>query len=155
MLTHARALLRGGGTAYLEADFRQPATILAQAAATLDFEKPVAVMLIALLHLVRDEESPYEHVAALVEALAPGSYLVISHGTADFVPEEVRAKVAAADARTANPSQVRSQAEIARFFEGFEVLEPGIVPVSEWRNPGSSVPAIEASCYGAVGRRIP
>ncbi|GAA0269837.1 SAM-dependent methyltransferase [Cryptosporangium japonicum] len=153
VLTHARALLRGGGTAYLEADFRTPGVILDRAASTLDFDEPIGLLLVALLHLVRDSDRPYAHVATLVEALPPGSYLVISHGTADLVPEAVRARVAAADATSPTPSQVRSKDEVAGFFAGLELVEPGIVPVSEWRPEGVPVPPPEASCYGAVARK--
>ncbi|GAA3385165.1 SAM-dependent methyltransferase [Cryptosporangium minutisporangium] len=157
VLVHARALLRGGATDYLDGDFRQPEDILERAAKSLDFRQPVGLMLVALLHLVRDEDTPYAHVATLVDACAPGSCLTISHGTADFVSAETRAKVAAADAKTPNPSQVRSKDEIARFFTGLEIVEPGIVPISEWRAEGEPAPRPtpeEVSCYGALAHKL-
>jgi hypothetical protein len=158
VLTHAGALLHGtpeGVTEYLQADARDPRGILEQARRLLDFDRPVALSLIALLHFVADEDGAYELVDTLVEALAPGSCLVLSAMTADFEPENVRRGVAAYAAGGVT-LVARSQAEMGLFFKGLEVMEPGIVSVAHWHpelasaggNPDGESPV---SLYGAVG----
>ncbi|MGW2741479.1 SAM-dependent methyltransferase [Streptomyces sp. NPDC001450] len=151
VLAHANALLRGtpeGVTEYVQADARDPRAILEQAARVLDFDRPVALSLIALLHFVADEDGAHELVATLVDALAPGSCLVLSTMTADFEPENVRRGIAAYAAGGVT-LVARSQAEVGTFFEGLELLEPGIVSVADWRP--ESEPDGPISLYGAVG----
>ncbi|WP_063753188.1 SAM-dependent methyltransferase, partial [Streptomyces resistomycificus] len=134
VLAHAEALLRGtpeGVTEYLQADAREPAAILEQARRILDFDRPVALSLIALLHFVADEDGAHELVDTLVEALAPGSCLVVSAMTADFEPENVQRGIAAYAAGGVT-LVARSQAEMGRFFKGLEVLDPGVVSVADW-----------------------
>lgn len=158
VLAHAEALLRGtpeGVTEYLQADARDPAAILEQARRILDFDRPIALSLIALLHFVADEDGAYELVDTLVEALAPGSCLVLSAMTADFEPENVRRGIAAYAAGGVT-LVARSQAEMGGFFKGLEVMEPGIVSVADWHpelGPGGESPDGEGpvSLYGAVG----
>ncbi len=155
VMVHARALLRRrsdtGITDYIEADLRDPDTILEHAARTLDFSRPVALMLVAILHFIREEEDPYAIVARLVEAMPSGSHLVISHGTGEWLSEEV---IAASGTGLA-PIWFRSREQVARFFDGLELLEPGIVSAAHWRAENEPRPrpsAQEISMYSAVAR---
>jgi SAM-dependent methyltransferase len=139
VLAHAHALLNGtpqGATAYLHGDLRQPAAILEGAARTLDLTRPVALLLVGVLHVVPDADRPRVHVAHLVDALVPGSHLVISHMTDTVETEaDLRAMSARLDElmRRSNPPALRPRDEVARFFDGLELLDPGLVPVPEWR----------------------
>jgi len=160
VLAHAEALLRGtpeGATDYVQADARDPRRILEQAVEVLDFDRPVALSLIALLHFVADEDGAYELVDTLVGALAPGSCLVLSAMTADFEPENVRRGIAAYTAGGMT-LVARSRDETARFFTGLELLDPGIVSVADWRpEPAegeSDLGRGPVSLYGAVGRKV-
>ena len=157
VLAHASALLHGtpeGVTEYLQADAREPGAIIEQAGLVLDFDRPVALSLIALMHFVADEDGAHDLVRTLVDALAPGSFLVLSALTADFEPEQVRRGV---DAYAAGGVTLvaRSQAETSLFFKGLEVIDPGIVSVVDWRpdlavdgTPDGEGPV---SLYGGVG----
>jgi trans-aconitate methyltransferase len=155
VLAHARALLTsapGGQTAYLDADANHPDTILEQAAGTLDFSQPVAITLLLILQVIKD---PYALTSRLVDAVPPGSYLAISIPASDIQPE-----AEAAAARRLNESMpgvtitFRGHAEVTRFFDSLELLEPGVVPVNYWRpGPGGPDPARELSAYAAVGRK--
>jgi hypothetical protein len=133
VMVHARALLTAapgaGPTNYLEADVRSPELILQEAERLLDFRRPVALMLVAVLHFIADEEDPHGIVRRLLAALPSGSYLVLSHSVGDFLaPEAVHAF------RTgAIPVYLRRHDEVARFFDGLDVLEPGVVSISSWR----------------------
>lgn len=142
VLTHARALLQGspeGATAYLDADLRRPETVLSDPALhdTLDLDRPVALTLVAVMHFLQDDNEPYAIVDAFRQALAPGSYLVMTHATDDHLTPEQRARNVEADARSGVTFQLRSTAQFARFFDGLELIEPGITSVLRWR------PAIE------------
>ncbi|MFE0515564.1 SAM-dependent methyltransferase [Streptomyces sp. NPDC058964] len=155
VLAHAGALLRGtpaGVTEYLQADAREPGTILEQAARVLDFDRPVALSLIALLHFVADEDGAHDLVDTLVGALAPGSCLVLSAMTADFEPENVRRGIAAYAAGGVT-LVARSHAEFSALFKGLELLEPGAVSVTDWRPEGTPDGEGPVSLYGAVGRK--
>jgi len=138
VLTHARALLTSGpkgATDYLDADLRDPELILREAERTLDFNRPVALVLAAILHFVEDEAA-YDVVARLAAALAPGSYLVMSHLTPDLNPQnEASRRVAKTYADQGLAFVLRSRAGILRFFtdSGLELVEPGIVPAHRWR----------------------
>ncbi|WP_320065005.1 SAM-dependent methyltransferase [Micromonospora sp. RTGN7] len=163
VLVHARALLtssQAGATAYLDADLRDPARILAagELHRTLDLSRPVALILVAVAHFLTDADRPYDVVARLVDALPSGSYLVVSHVTTDLMSAEIvdlwTAEVVAG--RMKQDAVARSRAEFARFFAGLDLVEPGIVPVTEWRAevPESErSPLTEASIYGAVARK--
>ncbi|MEU0005414.1 SAM-dependent methyltransferase [Streptomyces sp. NPDC006314] len=155
VLAHASALLRGtpeGVTEYVQADARDPQTILRCAAQTLDLGRPVALSLIALLHFVADEDGAHDVVSALVDALAPGSCLVLSMMTADFEPENVRKGIAAYAAGGVT-LVARSRDEVSVFFEGLDLLEPGIVPVADWRREEAPDGVGPISLYGGVGRK--
>jgi hypothetical protein len=157
VLAHARALLTGGpdgATAYIDADLRGPQDILSHPhlMKTLDLTKPVGLLIIAVLHFIRDEDNPYEHVAALVRAMPSGSYLAMSHVTSDFMTPEAVADIATG---RFGPFYPRSKEEFARFFDGLELLLPGIVPIVEWHPDPGDEPrpsAVEAPSYGAVAR---
>jgi hypothetical protein len=144
VLTHARALLpsitREGACGYVDADLHQPDTIVAQAAQTLDFTQPVAVLLLAVLHFIADPAAPAAIVAKLASALAPGSYLAISHLTADFAPEQVTAATEAYNALAPVPVAARTHTQITALFGGLPLLAPGVVPVTEWRPPIGELP---------------
>ncbi|MGW4946472.1 SAM-dependent methyltransferase [Actinoplanes sp. NPDC004185] len=157
VLTHARALLTSseqGATAYIDADVRDPEKILRDPAVreTLDWSKPVALLLVAVLHFVEDSEDPYGIVARLVDELPAGSYLVLSHATFDPLDPETIAAMNAVNEGIKPRFSPRTLAEVSRFFEGLDLLEPGIVSVSDWRPVGDGPrpgPA-EATGYGAV-----
>jgi hypothetical protein len=160
VLVHARALLTSsaaGATAYVDADLREPDRILAapDLLRTLDLSRPIALTMIAVLHFITDDMDPYGIVARLVRALPPGSYLVMSHGTWDPIPPETLAKMQQLRDNTAQPFNPRSAEEIARFFTGLDLVDPGIVPVAEWRADDEPQPrpaAADVAFYGAVAR---
>ncbi|MET9734077.1 SAM-dependent methyltransferase [Streptomyces sp. NPDC006458] len=157
VLAHASALLRStpeGATEYVQADARDPRSILERAGRVLDFDRPVAVSLIALLHFIADEDGAHDLVSTLVDALAPGSCLVLSAMTADFEPENVRRGI---DLYTAQGVTLvaRSQAELGTFFAGLDLMDPGIVSVADWRTDlaedESDIGPGPVSLYGAIG----
>jgi hypothetical protein len=136
VLAHARALLTSdppGATDYIDADLRNTGVILAQAARTLDFSRPVAVMLVGILQCIPDEDDPRGIVAALMDAVPPGSYLAVSHPAAD-VYAQARAGAALLNEGLASPIIFRTRAAVARFFDGLELVEPGLVSISQWRS---------------------
>lgn len=140
-VAHSRKILAGcDGVTAVAGDFRRPAEILAdpQVRAVLDLDQPVAVLLVAVLHALPDQDDPFGAVAQLREALAPGSYLVIAHGTDESRPA-VAADLVRVSQRTTTPLIVRSRAEITRFFDGFELIDPGLVWAPQWR-PDAPVP---------------
>ncbi|MET8975756.1 SAM-dependent methyltransferase [Streptomyces sp. NPDC004539] len=135
---HTRAALANDPRAdAVAADLRDPATILTspQVRALLDLDRPVAVLLIAILHFVDDEDDPYGAVAALRDALAPGSMLVLTHASFEGIPLPPERAGGAVDVYKdiRNPLIMRSRSEIARFFEGYDMVEPGLVPMPLWR----------------------
>ncbi|MDN3025519.1 SAM-dependent methyltransferase [Streptomyces sp. S.PB5] len=158
VLAHAGALLRGtdeGVTEYIEADARDPRKILEQAGRIIDLDRPVALSLIALMHFIADEDGAHDVVDALVDALAPGSALVLSAMTADFEPENVRRGIEAYAAGGVT-LVARDKDEFGRFFKGLDVLEPGVVSVKDWRPELAVDETPDAdggpvSLYGAVG----
>src|SRR5262245_18350297 len=157
-IVHAlsRALLGAPNTAFLLGDLREPGSILEapEVGKLIDFERPVAILLVAVLHFIQDREDPGAIVATLRDAVAPGSYLTISHGSADVSqPEpEVAAKVVRAYQRSAVPVALRSRAEIEGFFGDFELLDPGLEQIQRWR-PDGPVAAVSGGIYGGVGRK--
>ncbi|MFA3876456.1 SAM-dependent methyltransferase [Streptomyces sp. MMCC 100] len=145
VLAHARALLTSGPegrTDYIDADLKSPARILEQAARTLDFDRPVALCLVAVLHFVEDAEA-YPIVRELVDALPAGSRLVLSHLTDDLNPENVRA-VQRTYTERGFTFVLRSREDVERFFteSGLELADPGVVPVHHWR-PDHAAPVPE------------
>ncbi|MBQ1087677.1 SAM-dependent methyltransferase [Streptomyces sp. B93] len=159
VLAHAAALLRStpqGMTEYLQADVRDPAAIIDGAKKVLDLDRPVALSLIALLHFVSDADGAHELVNRLLAELPSGSYLMMTHATGDFTPEESAAateKLKAAGITLA----LRSRTEFAHFFDGLELVDPGVVVVPDWHPElGEPVPGQDDGVipgYGAVGRK--
>lgn len=154
VLRHARALLSGtpeGATGFVHADVRAPEVILERARELLDFGRPVALSLNAVLHFVTDDEDPYGLTRTLVGALAPGSFLALSHGTMDEHPE-LRRKVESAYREGAIPLGIRTHAEVLRFFEGLDLVEPGLVPANAWYRDGPAPAAGRSGFYAGVAR---
>jgi SAM-dependent methyltransferase len=136
VLAHARVLLASdpeGACSYLQADLRDPARILNEAAQTLDFTRPTAVLLVAVLHFVPDAEDPAGIVEELAGALAPGSFIAISHLTADLAPEQVTSGVAAYNSLVPAGITARSHAQVTGLFGGLPLVPPGVVPVADWQ----------------------
>ena len=159
VLAHARALMTShpaGATAFIEADLREPGKILANPALreTLDPGKPVALMLIAILMLFRDEDDPQGIVRELVDALPSGSYLTITHATADFNPQEMAAAVTVTR-QGGLMLTPRTEEEVAAFLDGLDLVGPGVVPVLGWRPDPDVVPEDPrgAYYYAAMGRK--
>ena len=159
VLAHARALLASapqGRTAYIHADLRRPEDILASAEVrdTLDLSKPVALMLVAILHFLTDADDPAGIVATLLGALPSGSYLVASHVTPEHDPEGVGG-LERTYRRGGIPAQSRHAKDFAALaFSGLELVGPGVVLVSEWRRPDGRGPEpAEVNWYGGIGRK--
>lgn len=154
VLRHAEALLISspeGATDYVDADVREPELILERARALLDFRRPVALSLIALMHFLPDDQDPYGITRTLVEALPPGSWLILSHGTADQHPELAEAtRNAYRDG--AIPLRMRTRAEVEPFFDGLDLVEPGLVPAVEWYREGPAPEPGRSGFYVGVAR---
>ena len=157
VLAHARALLTSspeGVTAYLDADLRDTDRILEQAADILDFTMPVAIMLLAILHYVPDLGEAQRIVARLVSAVPFGSYLTISHAASDISPEEMAEMIKRMNRHLAEGNHVaRSHEVVAQFFDGLEVLEPGVVMVTQWRPESLLEAQGPTSLWGGVARK--
>jgi hypothetical protein len=156
VLAHARALLTSrpeGATDYLDADLRDPDRILAQATGILDFGRPVAIMLVAILHYIPDLAQARQIVARLLDRVPAGSFLVISHAGSDLSPDEIAAfekvlnEFLPGDRHVARPRH-----EVRRFFDGTELLTPGVVRVSEWRPASAKEAGVPTTLWGGVGR---
>jgi S-adenosyl methyltransferase len=142
VLTHARALLAStpeGATAYIDADLRDTGTLLEKAARILDFTEPTAVTMLAVLHAVGDEDDPYAIVAQIMQAFPSGSYLAISHIAAELEREKLDESRDRVNRISHQQYTHRSHAEVLRFFDGLEMVEPGLVELRHWR------PTIEGS----------
>jgi O-methyltransferase involved in polyketide biosynthesis len=158
VLAHAHYLLKSvepGGTRYIQADLRDTGSIIDQAADFLDLSQPVAVMLVGLLHHFRDEDDPYRLVARLMEAVPSGSYLAMSHLAIDIMPEAMAAAAVHLNEAMEEPWIPRTHAGVAKFFEGLEPVDPGVVQVDEWRNPDAPPPppGWTNPLYVGVGRK--
>ncbi|MFD9461534.1 SAM-dependent methyltransferase [Streptomyces sp. NPDC060027] len=159
VLAHAAALLRSsdtGVTEYLQADVRDPDAILDGARKILDFDRPVALSLVALLHFVSDADGAHALVGRLLSELPSGSYLMVTHATADFTPEESAAAIEKLKAAGVTLA-LRSREEFSRFFDGLDLVEPGVSVVHEWHPElGEPVPGQDDGVipgYGAVARK--
>ena len=156
VLTHARALLTSdpaGATEYLDADLRDPLGILARAEQLLDFSRPVAVMLMAVLQHLDDEDEPYRITETLLEPLPPGSYLALSHPARDINAEAMARMAETLNKTMAEKVTFRDHSEVARFFDGLELVEPGMVQASKWRPASESEAASPAALWAGVARR--
>jgi hypothetical protein len=167
VLTHARVLMNStaqGRIDYIHADLRDPDSILGHPCLTgddpaLNLDRPVALMLIAVLHFLPDDDAPHPIVQRLVDALPSGSFLALSHVTGDHNPEQIEKGTAAYLARGVR-IQHRSRADVLRFADGLELVEPGLANIHQWRpDPAAdgataeSVTPAEVSCYGLVARK--
>ncbi|MGD0704462.1 MAG: SAM-dependent methyltransferase [Trebonia sp.] len=155
VLTHARALLRStpqGALAYLDADLLDPGFILAEAAKTLDFGQPVAIMLLTVLQFAPDSEV-YDIVERLVAASAPGSFLVISHPASDIEPERHSDMVQRMNESMQQKVTLRDRAAMTRLFSGLDLVEPGIVKASQWRPDSGADAATATVLWAGVARK--
>ncbi|WP_405860177.1 SAM-dependent methyltransferase [Streptomyces sp. NBC_00090] len=159
-VAHSRAVLEGDEAAtVVAADLRKPADILhsPEVSRLLDLDRPVALLLVAVLHFLEDADRPDEAVAELIDGLAPGSLLVVTHASYEGIPltEEQAGGTVGVYRNIRNPLVMRSGEEITRFFEGTELVEPGLVPMPAWR-PESSVEEEDPwafSGFAGVGRK--
>jgi len=154
VLVHARALLTStpeGATDYIDADIRDVDQILAQAAQTLDFSRPVAVILLGILNFVVEDDAAHAIVGKLLDAVPSGSYLVVSHPTLQVHREAVERAMQMWNSSGAAPICSRTPDEIATFFDRLEVLQPGLVTVSQWRPNGNDTATVTEWC--GVGRK--
>ena len=156
VLAHARALLTSGPagvTDYIDADLRDTGKILDIAARTLDFSQPVAITLMAIVHLIGDQDDPYGIIARLMDAMPSGSYLAMSHLAADINV----AAVSEARTRVTQFIQVeqtyRTHEEVLRFFDGLDLVDPGLARVQEWRPESELQAKAPAALWGGVGRK--
>lgn len=161
VLVYADSLLAStpqGATGYVEADVRDPEGLLAcvEESGCVDLRQPLGLSLNAVLHFVPDELDAYGIVAALVDRLVPGSYLALSHCTPDFEPE-AWAAIVEVYTSGGTPLQVRSKAEVERFFDGLQLMDPGVVVAHRWRPEPASGPSLvsdgQASLYAGVARK--
>jgi hypothetical protein len=156
VLSHAKALLKStpeGACAYLDGDLRDPDTILAGAADTLDFSKPVAVMLIAVMHFVGDDDEASAIINKLMGACVPGSFLAMSHAASDIDAEQVAEMIRRLNESTAEKTTLRDRVGVARLFDELELVEPGLVRAAEWRPDTELEAASPASLWGGVARK--
>jgi SAM-dependent methyltransferase len=157
VLAHARALLvsnEEGVTDYIDADLRDTGAILTQAARLLDFDQPVAVTLIAILHAIPDSDDPHAIVATLMDALPPGSYLAISHRGADLFDRETEGDLTDVTNRMMHQKLAgRGREQVLRFFDGMDLVPPGLVRVEEWRPDLATDTTARSSLWGAAGRK--
>ena len=157
VISHARALLTSsaaGKTDYIQADLRDWPAISAAAQRTLDFSRPVAVLLIAVLHFILDEEDPRRLISRMMADLAPGSYLVIAHAASDIQAGTAAAMAQSYNATSSLTITPRDGATVARFFDGLEMVSPGLMPLDQWRGSGPATTAESGlSCYCGIGRK--
>jgi hypothetical protein len=164
VVAHARGLITSspqGTTTCIQADLRAVDTILTDPAvrATIDLTRPVGVLLIAVLHFLNDNDNPYDAVARLLGALHSGSYIALSHATLDPLPQDVVEQLTAltgpgGDHGTFRP---RTRVDVSRFVDGLDLMDPGVVPIVQWRtdrSPQAAASVADTAMYGAVARLI-
>jgi len=155
--SHGRALLASGDqVGMVLGDLRDPAGVLAHPDVTrlLDLTRPVAVLCTSTLHFIGDEAEPHTIIAAYRDQMAPGSYLTISHGTLEEDPANEGGKAEGVYRQASSQLHVRPLAEVLRFFDGFELVEPGLTWITEWRpEPGTAPVGRQHSMRGGVGRK--
>ncbi|MGH4015503.1 MAG: SAM-dependent methyltransferase [Pseudonocardiaceae bacterium] len=157
VLVHARALLTSAPqdmTDYIHADLRDPGSIVREAARTLDFTQPIALMLLGIMEHITDNDEAYAIVDRLLGALPSGSHLVLCDPTAEVGGEAVLEAIRQWNESATPPITARSRQELTRFFDRLELLEPGVVPASLWRPAPAVVgAAVEVFNFGGVGRK--
>ncbi|GAA1638050.1 SAM-dependent methyltransferase [Actinoplanes couchii] len=154
VMAHARALLTStpeGACDYVEADLREPATILEAARRTLDFTQPIGLMLLGVVNHLMDDDVAYGAVAELVKAMPAGSYLVLTHSTAEIHGEPMLRAMRETTERGGTPIRARTRVELERFFDGLDLLEPGVVTCSRWR-PLADSGEPEVYLFGGVAK---
>ena len=157
VLSHARALLTSapaGRCAYVDADARSVDQILAEAARTLDFTQPVAVMMLGLLHFIPDSDDPCSLTARYLAAVPSGSYLAVSHASSDIDPDQQSAAARSYNTHSATPITLRSRAEVARFFRGLDLVPPGITPLGQWSPGAAQAAPRHLPTYTALARKL-
>ncbi len=156
VLVHARALLTStpeGATDFIDADMRDPEKILLEASRTLDFSQPVAVLLLGVLHFLSDDEEALGVTRRLMDAGPAGSYLAVCHLTADIYPELTELARRVNERQRHAPLVLRDRTRVASFFDGLELMPPGLVQASKWR-PDSALEAVApAALWGGVARK--
>ncbi len=153
VLAHARALLKSspqGATDYIDADLRDPEAILAQAERTLDFARPVAVMLVAVFHCIGDDDDPAGIVSKLMAATVPGSSLTLSHPASDIAAAAGAQAISRYSALGGERPTFRSRDEVTALFDGLELVPPGIVVVPEWRPDSELEAQVHSNVWGGV-----
>jgi O-methyltransferase involved in polyketide biosynthesis len=154
VLAYARALLTSaseGATAYVPSDIRDTSKVLAGAAETLDMSRPVAVMALMVLQYIPDGDDPWAIVRHVLESLPPGSYLTVSDTVRDIDTGRVTEGTARLNQRMGSTQlTLRTRPDFERFFDGLEMVEPGVVPLPDWHGPGSEYPI---PCYAGMGRK--
>jgi S-adenosyl methyltransferase len=157
VLAHARALLtsgEAGATEYIDADLRDTGSILARAGQLLDFTKPVAVTLISILHAIPDADDPHAIVARLMNAVPAGSYLALSHAGSDLLTADVQQGIKNVIGSSGQQQYSnRTREQVARFFAGTDLMEPGLVRVEEWRPEPGADDTRKSALWAAVGRK--
>ncbi|RKS71075.1 S-adenosyl methyltransferase [Actinomadura pelletieri DSM 43383] len=152
---HARALLAGvtAPTAFIDADLRDTDRILEEAAGLLDFDRPVGLLLIAILHCVPDDDDPRGIVRTLMDALAPGSFLAVTHPGIDQLPEQMSAAEKTLTKAMGYRVTFRTRDGVGEFFTGLDLLPPGVVPVQDWRPAPDAPPTAITGMWGAAARK--
>ena len=160
VLAHAHELLKStpqGATDFIYGDLRDPDHIVDRAGATLDFDQPVALMLVGIFHYVLDREDPYGIMRRLLDAVPSGSYAVVSHLASDIQPEQAAEMARRHNERSPDePTEFRSREGVERFYDGLELLPPGVVSLDRWHVPGGAPPPPaerQIPIYGALGRK--
>jgi SAM-dependent methyltransferase len=159
-VAHSNALLAGNqNAAIIEADLREPEKILTHQTVRrlIDLGQPTGLLLVSVLHFIADADDPWRIVATLRDALAPGSYLVLCHGTDDGKPAVAHAAEKVYNRSVTTDLHIRPRPEILRFFQGFDLIDPGLVPIPQWRpSSPAGIPADPGRFWGGlvgVGRR--
>ncbi|MUL42001.1 SAM-dependent methyltransferase [Streptomonospora sp. PA3] len=156
VMAHAQALLTStceGATDYIEADLRDPETILSRSARTLDFDQPIGLMLLGVVNHIVDDDESYSAVSRLVRALPAGSHMALTHSTAEVHGEPMLQVMREMNERGGTPITARDRRRIERYFDGTELLEPGVVSCSRWRPDATDIGTPpEVYLFGGVGR---
>ncbi|MGD0555550.1 MAG: SAM-dependent methyltransferase [Streptosporangiaceae bacterium] len=156
VLLHATTLLAScpeGSTSYIQADIRDPEMILARAARTLDFGQPVAIMLLAVLHLITDAQDPLGIIRTYLNVVPSGSYLGVGHHTGDIYPELREFAKRMSELNPEYPATLRGHAEVAALFDGLSLVPPGVVQISKWRPDSDLEASAAAALWGGVARK--
>lgn len=156
VLLHAQARLSGsasGATGYVDADVRDPAEILRVTASLVDLSQPVAVLLFGILHFIQDDEGAHQIVDVLMDAMPPGSYLAVSHFARDLYWDQMARFARVLNENLSVATTPRDKAEVSRFFRRLDLVDPGVVQVSQWRPRNEAESTAPAAVWGGLGRK--